>query len=61
MFNKIKNYLKNSVAELKKVNWPTRKKTINYTLLVIGISSVMAIFLALADYILSLGIEIIIR
>jgi len=57
MFNKIVNYLKNSKSELKKVNWPTKRVTLNYTLLVIGISILVAVFLALADYIFSSGIE----
>jgi len=53
----ITNYIKESIAELKKVTWPTRKQTTNYTLLVIGISLALAIFIGIADYILSLGVE----
>ncbi len=50
MFTKITNYFKNSRLELKKVVWPTKKQTINHTLLVIGFSLAMAIFLGLVDY-----------
>ena len=42
-------YFKESVAELKKVSWPTREQTKNYTLLVIGLSVVVAIFFSVLD------------
>ena len=48
--NKITQFLKEAKAELEKVNWPTREKTINYTLAVIGISIAMALFLGGLDY-----------
>lgn len=35
--------------ELKKVNWPTKHQTINYTLVVIGLSVAVAIFLGGLD------------
>jgi preprotein translocase subunit SecE len=54
---KISDYIRESIAELKKVTWPTRKQTINYTLLVIGISLALAIFVGIADFILALGVE----
>ncbi len=58
---KLINYIKASVEEVKKVTWPTKKETINYTLLVIGVSVGLAIFLGILDYIFSLGLEIIIK
>jgi preprotein translocase subunit SecE len=42
---------------MKKVTWPTKKETRNYTLLVIGISIVVAAFLGALDYIFSKGFE----
>ncbi|MFA6427955.1 MAG: preprotein translocase subunit SecE [Candidatus Buchananbacteria bacterium] len=57
MLNKISNYLKESYQEMKKVTWPTRQQTINYSLLVIGISLGVAIFLGVIDYILIFGME----
>lgn len=51
-----KNYLVESYAEMKKTTWPTKEQTINYTLLVIGLSLGMAIFFAALDYIFNLGI-----
>lgn len=49
MFNKIANFVKESRVELKKVNWPTKQQTINYTLIVIGLSIAVALFLGGLD------------
>lgn len=51
---KIVTFLKEVRLEMKKVNWPTRQETIKYTLIVIGASVVVALFLGGLDYILSL-------
>ena len=51
------NYIKSAVEELKKVVWPTKKEAIAHTLLVIGISIVIAFFLGALDYIFNLGLE----
>ena len=61
IFQKISNYIKDSIAELKKVTWPTRKQTVNYTLLVVGISLGLAVFIGIVDYILSLGLQKVIK
>lgn len=58
---KLINYIKASAEEMKKVTWPTKKETINYTLLVIGISAGVAIFLGTLDYIFAFGLELIIK
>ncbi|OGF24011.1 preprotein translocase subunit SecE [Candidatus Falkowbacteria bacterium RIFCSPLOWO2_12_FULL_45_13] len=55
--NKIIDYLKASIEEMKKVTWPTKKETYNYTLLVIFISVGVALFLGLLDIILTKGLE----
>ncbi|TAN34016.1 preprotein translocase subunit SecE [Patescibacteria group bacterium] len=57
MLNTIKNYFLGSYAEMRKVNWPTKKQTFNYSLLVIGMSIGMAVFFSILDYIFNLGIE----
>jgi len=47
---KIIIFLKEVRLEMKKVNWPTRKETIRYTLIVIGISVAVAAFLGTFDF-----------
>ena len=49
--NKIVQFLKEAKVELQKVNWPTKQQTINYTLIVIGISLAVALFLGGLDFI----------
>jgi preprotein translocase subunit SecE len=51
--NKITGFLKEVRLEMKKVNWPSREETIKYTLIVIGVSLVVAIYLGGLDYIFS--------
>jgi len=50
LLNKIRTFLKEAKVELKKVNWPSRKDTIKYTLIVIGLSFAVAIFLGGLDF-----------
>jgi preprotein translocase subunit SecE len=59
--NKLKNYIKGSIEEMKKVTWPTKKETRNYTYLVIGISLAVALFLGALDFVFSFGLETIIN
>ena len=47
--NRIITFLKEVKLEMKKVNWPTREETIKYTLIVIGASIVVAIYLGGLD------------
>jgi len=49
--NKITTFLKEVMLEMKKVNWPTRQETVRKTLIVIGISVAVAIFLGSIDFI----------
>ena len=59
--NKITEYFKGSISEMKKVVWPTKKQTTTYTLIVIGMSIGVAIFFGLLDYIFSLGLSKLIK
>jgi len=59
--NNIKRYFKGAVQELKKVNWPTRKETIRYTLGVLGLSFAVAIILGLVDFGLIKSMAILIK
>jgi preprotein translocase subunit SecE len=51
--NKIVQFLIEAKAEMFKVNWPSRKQTINYTLLVVAVSLAVAGFLGGLDWIFS--------
>lgn len=59
--SKFSEYVKNSIAELKKVSWPTKKETYNYTLLVIGVSLATAVFLGSLDFIFNFGLEFLVK
>jgi len=61
MYKKLVNYIKDSIIEMKKVTWPTRKETYNYTLLVIIISIGMAAYLGALDFLFTKIFEIIIK
>ena len=47
--NRTISFLKDVKMELSKVNWPTREQTIQYTLVVVGLSLFLAVFLGLVD------------
>jgi preprotein translocase subunit SecE len=55
--NKVITFLKEVRLEMKKVNWPTKEETIKYTLIVIGISVVVAIFLGGFDVLFTTLLE----
>ena len=48
---KIIIFLKEVRLEMKKVNWPNKRETIKYTLIVVGVSIAVAIFLGGLDFI----------
>ncbi|GMX58656.1 MAG: hypothetical protein MCSN_3100 [Candidatus Microsyncoccus archaeolyticus] len=47
---KISNLFKDAGSEIKKITWPTRKETIKYTLIVIGMSVFVASLLGVFDF-----------
>ncbi|MFO7807345.1 MAG: preprotein translocase subunit SecE [Candidatus Moraniibacteriota bacterium] len=51
------NFLKEARDELKKVSWPNKEQTFKYTLVVIGVSLAVAIFLGVLDLVFSGAIE----
>ena len=55
--SKIIIFLKEVELEMKKVNWPTREQTIRYTLIVVGICVVVALFLGTFDFLFTTMID----
>ncbi len=51
------NYIKDTRAELVHVSWPTRRQAIVFTVVVIVISIITAVFLGFFDYIFSLILQ----
>jgi len=50
VFDKISNFLKESWLEAKKVNWPNKNEVLRYTVLVIVVSVILALFLGGTDF-----------
>jgi preprotein translocase subunit SecE len=50
--DKVISFLKDVKIELSKVSWPTRDQLIRYTLIVLGLSFFIALFLGGIDWIL---------
>ena len=50
-------YVKESIGELKKVSWPTKKQATAYTIIVLAMSIGMAIVFSLLDQIFNLGLQ----
>lgn len=57
---KLKKYFVDSSREIKKVTWPTKKQTQNYTIIVIALSIGIMIFFAILDYVFNIVIKAII-
>ncbi len=57
MFERTKQYFSEVKVEMSRVKWPTKKETINYTMVVIGVSAAIAVILGALDYIFGLGIN----
>lgn len=61
MINKLVNYIKDSIKELKKVIWPTKQEVTKKTGQVIFVSFVVFVFLGIVDFLLVRGIELIVK
>lgn len=56
IFGRMALFLRQVVAELRKVIWPTRKELITYTVVVIVFVAVMAAIVAVFDYVFTKGV-----
>ena len=51
------NYFKEVRAEMRHVSWPSREQTIIYTIVVVAVSLVTALYLGALDYIFGIVIR----
>ena len=58
--DRIVNYFKDTRGELRKVTWPTRQAATNLTLIVLGVTVAMAIFLGAVDLLFATLVRLIV-
>lgn len=46
------------IEELKKVTWPTKEETLRLTVIVIGISLIIGVYIGIIDVLLTKGLEL---
>jgi preprotein translocase subunit SecE len=51
--NAIRRYFNETIGELRKVSWPTRKEATNLTLVVIVVTIAMSMLLGFLDFVYS--------
>ena len=61
LFKRIRNYLADVWAEMRKVSWVQRKQLLTTTLVVIIFSSALAIFIGAVDFVFSRLLGILLR
>ena len=59
--NRVQRFLRETIAELRKVVWPTRDEAIRLTSIVIVVIIAMALFLGGIDYVLNLIVRLLLR
>ncbi len=50
-------YFRESAEEVRKISWPTRNDTIKYSIVVVALCIVLALFFAGLDWVLALGVQ----
>ena len=61
MIAKIRKFIGEVLAEMKKVSWTTRRELVDSTLIVILSSFLLGIFVGIIDFAFSKGVAIIIK
>jgi len=61
LFKRVRNYLADVWAEMKKVSWVQRKELFTTTLVVIVFSTVLAVFIGVFDFIFSHLLSIVLK
>jgi preprotein translocase subunit SecE len=49
----VRRYVNETVGELRKVTWPTRREATNLTIIVLIVTVVMGMYLGLLDFVVS--------
>ena len=57
MYDKIKKYLNETLAELRKMTWPSKDELVGSTIIVIVVSLIVALFIGVVDRVLTLIIR----
>ena len=60
MFDKLKNYIKETRIEMKKVNWPTRAEATRFTVTVIVASLAISAILGAFDFLFTSLLKLVI-
>lgn len=55
--DKLGNYVRDTISEMKQVAWPTQTQALLYTVLVIAISLIVAVFVGAFDFLFTMGID----
>jgi preprotein translocase subunit SecE len=55
------NYFKDTMAELRKVTWPTRESALRLSGIVIGVTTISAVALGLYNYLLDIGLGVLLE
>jgi preprotein translocase subunit SecE len=58
--SRLGNYLHDTAAEMKHVSWPTPIQAMTYTVLVIVVSTLVALYLGAADFLFTRILNIVI-
>ena len=59
--NAIQRFVRETIGELKKVTWPSRKQTIGSTAVVIALVMLISLFLGVVDFGISSLIRIVLQ
>lgn len=51
--NFIRRYIQETLGELRKVTWPTRREATNLTVIVLAVTLTVGMYLGLMDFIIS--------
>jgi preprotein translocase subunit SecE len=58
--NSLIKYFNDTASEMRQVSWPTQRQALFYTLLVIVISALVALYIGAFDYIFSQAVQFIV-